>query len=564
MGDGLKAGSPSSNAYYKCLYTGYSFESGHRPIYRFKDIPSPITPFTTNAAQHCIYTPQIWADSTSCNVVRWELPNNYVDGPVATFYVRFLWEGPTLPGKENRCCIICNGYDSWSNVGRGFVFRLHSLDNGGENDNKGFVQVFVPNHVPDPVDSSTDLYVTTNSWVDCFVSVYPSQTNVERSNADVWFCQTPALGSNGIFGRPVLKHKHFGDECELPRFRDVTKDHAIRFGAESSGATTTTDYIRKAFRGYYAAVKAWNRVLTENEMWSVMSGRYGGTFNVGVENGSADEFGGTWYGRRADPFDVATNKWQEMKKSLTAEDRTLTLVTPIPAESDGLPRVLEIVPLFDSVGASCPVTVTANGATVGTFDLMDASKRAIPLRGNQAKRDANGKLTIAITRPAGCEGALLFDALSLAGSWQIGAIDGSSEDMTMQAQGVSSVVIAGDPNYKHAQRGLTTTYNTLTIPFDVPKSSVGQCAYRYEAFIVNVKPDATHPVHIEFNGETVWSSANATKDKVRVEIPAEDIKPGLNELKWFYDTTTSENWLSFDYHKLKMIPPPLGTTLILR
>ena len=561
VGDALKAGSSSSNYYYTALYTANPMES--RPKYRIVDVPTPITPFTTNAAQPCIYTPQTWADSSKCNVVRWELPNNYVDGPVATFYVRFLWEGPTLPGNENRCCILCNGYNAWADVGRGFVLRLHSLDGGGANDNKGFVQVFVPNHVPEPVDSSTDLYVTTNSWVDCFVSVYPSTTNVERSNADVWFCQMPALGSNGVFGRPVLKHKHFGDECELPRFKDVTQGHAIRFGAESSGTTTTTDSIRKAFRGYYAAIKAWNRVLSENEMWSVMAGRYGGTFNVGVENGNADEFGSTWYGRRADPFDVATNKWQEMKKSLTAEDRTLTLTVPIPAESENLPRVLEVVPLFDGVGASCPVLVTANGVMVGEFDLMDASKRAIPLRGNQVTRDANGKLTIAITRPEGCAGTLSFDALSMGGSWQIGTINGTHGEMTREAEGVSSVVIAGDPNYKHAQRSLTTTYNTLTIPFNVPKSSSGQCAYRYETYIDSLLSGTTHPIHLELNGEMIWSSANVTNGKVSVDIPAESVKPGLNELKLVYDTTTANSWLTFDYHRMKMILPT-GMVLIIR
>ena len=236
---------------------------------------------------------------------------------------------------------------------------------------------------------------------------------------------------------------------------------------------------------------------------------------------------------------------------------------PIPAESDGMPRVLEIVPLFDGVGASCPVTVTANGVMVGEFDLMDASKRAMLLRGNQVKRDANGKITIAITRPEGCAGTLSFDALSLAGSWQIGVIDGVSSDMTQEAQGVSSVVIAGDPNYKHAQRGLTTTYNTLTIPFDMPKTSEGQCEYRYETYIDSLKSGSTHPLRLEFNGETVWTT-NAVVGRVRVEIPAESIKCGLNELKWVYDTTTASNWLTFDYHRLKMLPPPLGTTLILR
>ena len=532
-------------------------------MYKFMDIASPMTPFTTNAAQPCIYLTQKKAedDTGKFGLSRWELGYTYVDAPVATFYVRFLWEGPLVPGIANDSCIFCNGYTTWKNIGEGFTLRIRTPSGGGANDNMGFLNVFIPNEVP-TVDYGTDLYITTNSWVDCFVSVYPSPTNFELSNVDIWFCQTPALGSNGIFGYPVLKHKHMGDECKLPRFRSIDKAHAIRLGAETSGTNTDSEYIRKAFRGYYGGLKAWDRLLTENEMWSVMAGQYGGTFSIGVENGSADEFGGTWYGRRADPFDVATNKWQEMKKSLTAADRTLTLVAPIPAESEGLPRVLEIVPLFDGVGASCPVTVTANGATVGTFDLMDASRRTIPLRAGQIRRDANGKLTIAITRPEGCVGTLSFDALSLAGSWQIGVINGTADDMTQQAQGVSSVVIAGDPNYKHAQRGLTTTYNTLTIPFDVPKSSAGQCAYRYEVFINSVKSGNTHPVHIELNGETVCTT-NATPGKVRVDIPAENIKAGLNELKWVYETTTANNWMSFDYHRMKMVVPT-GMTLRIR
>ena len=558
VGNALMAGSSESNTYYKTVYTP---SNECRPKYRFMDIASPMTPFTTNAAQACIYTPQSFAQGSTYNVGRWELKNNFAEAPVATVYVRFLWEGPILPTIENTCAILCNGYVDWSHIGEGFALQIVSPANS----NKGFLNVFVPNKVPS-AGTGTDLYITPNSWVDCFASIYPSPTNLELSNADIWFCQTPALGGNGIFGYPKLRHRHIGDEAGLPKFKSVPSsqsDRSMRIGAESSGATTTTANIHKAFRGYYAGLKLWNRLLTENEMWSVMAGQYGGTFNIGVENGSADEFGGTWYGRRADPFDVATDKWQEMKKSLTAADRTLTLVAPIPAESDGLPRVLEIVPLFDGVGATCPVTVTANGATVGTFDLLDENRRAIILRGAQAKRDANGKIAIAITRPEECAGTLSFDALSLAGSWQIGVKNGSSGEMTAETQGVPSVVIAGDPDYKHAQRSLTTTYNTLTIPFNVPKSSAGQCAYRYETYIDNLKSGTAHPLHLELNGETVWSSENAAKSKVRVDIPAESIKCGLNELKWVYDTTTASNWLTFDYHMLKMVSP-LGMMVIIR
>ena len=557
VGDALKAGSSASNTAYTCWYSQPSGFADDIPKFRLMDIASPMTPFTTNAAQPCIYLTQKVDESGVCGVSRWELPYDYVPPPVATIYTRFLWEGSVVSGTANDCCILCNGYDSYNTPNQGFVIRIRTSTNG----DKGFFNVFMPGTVPS-VDTSGDS-ITPGSWVDCFVSVYPSPTDERRSNADIWFCQTPALGSNGIFGLPELKRKHMGDEYGLPRFTKVSNDHAMRLGAESSGATDDVDSKRKAFRGYYAALKAWNRVLTENEMFSVMAGRYGGTFNLGLANGSADEFGGSWYGT-ADPFDVDADKWQAMKKSLTADDRTLTLTVAIPEESNGLPRVLEIVPLFDGVGASCPVTVAANGVDVGTFDLVDEAQRAIVLRRGHLLNGTNGRLTIAITRPEGCAGTLSFDALSMAGSWQIGADNDTSTDMTQQAQGITSVFIAGDPIYKHAQRGLTTTYNTLVIPFDVPKSSVGQCAYRYEADLHDFKSGNTHPLHLEFNGATVWSSENATSGKVVVELAAESIRPGLNELKWVYDTTTANNWMTFDYHRMKMVPPPIGITIMVR
>ena len=556
VGDALKAGSSTSNTAYTCWYSQPSGFADYIPKFRLMDIASPMTPFTTNAAQPCIYLTQKVNENGMCGVSRWELPYDYVPPPVATIYTRFFWEGCVVSGDANKCCILCNGYDLYDTPNQGFVLRIKTTEAGDE----GYFNVFMPGAVPS-VDVSGDS-ITPGSWVDCFVSVYPSPTDARRSNADIWFCQTPSQASSGIFSQPQLKHKHMGDEYGLPRFNKVANGHAMRLGAEFSGATDAVDDKRKAFRGYYAALKAWNRVLTENEMFSVMAGRYGGTFNLGVANGSADEFGGTWYGT-ADPFDVDADKWQAMKKSLTAADRTLTLTVSIPEESNRLPRVLEIVPLFDGVGASCPVTVTANGIDVGTFDLVDEAQRAIVLRRGHLLNGTNGRLTIAITRPEGCAGTLSFDALSMAGSWQIGEDNNTSTDMTQEALGVTSVFIAGDPVGKHAQSRLTSTYSTLTIPFDVPAASAGQFAYRYEADLHDFKAGNTHPLHLEFNGATVWSSEDATKGKVAVVLAAESVRPGLNELKWVYDTTTANNWMTFDYHMMKMLAP-IRTLIIIR
>ena len=565
IGSALKAGASGSDLERSYTYshttlknTGYE---NYRAAFKMKELASPATPATTNAAQPCIYLPQHYDGGTNCASVRWELPYNYVRGPVATIYVRFLWEGRVYMGTSyyNDCCIVCNGYTDWYKPGQGFVLRLRTPTNA----DKGYFNVFVPGVTP-PVDfdRSDNLYVEAGRWVDCFVSVYPSPTNAKLSNVDIWFCQSSPLRSGGYFDKPTLKHQHLGDECGLTKFTMVDEAHSLRIGAEYTSVQTDIDHVRKNFRGYYAALKGWNRLLTEDEMWSVMMGQYGGTFNVGVENGSADEFGAE--GRTAATFNTATDKWQAMKKSLTAADRTLTLEVPLTAENSGLPRVLEIVPIFNDVGETCPVTVAANGSTVGTFDLMDADKRTIVLRGAHALRNGSGKLVLTISRPEGCQGTLSFDAISLGGSWQVGADDNTSGEMGADTSNTSGVYVMGDTAYKHAQGSLVWSYRTLSLLFDVPKASAGKYGYRYQCELSNLKRAAT-PVRIELNGTEMWSTNSLAKNQViTLDIASESIKAGLNELKWSMDADESDSFISFDYHKLKMIPPKLGTTLILR
>ena len=575
VGNDLKAGASGSefSRAYTCWYTPVTSVGGveeYRPTFKIKDIQLPAAPTATNAAQPCIYLPQHYeevAGTSKCAAVRWELPYNQVRGPVATIFVRFLWEGNVYPktDKYNDCCILCNGYTDYDKTGRGFVLRMRS----SSNTNKAYFNVFTPGAVPSPdmtAEATLGTYIESGRWVDCFVSFYPSPTDSRLSNADVWFCQASSpKTSNGTtyFDKPELKHKHFGDEAGLSKFKTIDEDHAMRVGSESSGASTDVDDIRKTFRGYYGALKAWNRLLTENEMWSVMLGQYGGTFNLGVENGSADEFGAV--GRTVETFNAATNKWLAMKKSLTSADRTLTIEVPLTADNAGLPRMLEILPLFDGVGATCPVTVTAGGATVGTFDLMKADERTILIRRDYIKRNANGNLVITVTRPEGCAGTLSFDALSLSGSWQVGADNGTSTDMGAEGNTTPKVYVMGDSDYKHAELGITTTSPHLSLLFDVSTSSAGKTAYRYQTKVTYLGGKNTYPMHIELNGDTIWSANNLTTGQIiKFDIPAEDIKPGLNELKLHLDANTSGNTVCFDYHKMKMVPPPLGTVVTVK
>ena len=281
-----------------------------------------------------------------------------------------------------------------------------------------------------------------------------------------------------------------------------------------------------------------SRLLSESEIWALMTSPNGGTFRAGVENGGADEFGAE--GLTEASFNPATMAWRQMKKSLTASDRTLTIEVPLTAESSGLPRMLEIAPLFDGTGASCPVTVVANGSTVGPLDLAKANERAVLLRGEHACRNAGGNLVLTVTRPEGCEGTLSFDAISLCGSWRVGASDG-------------------------APLALSGPGDSLSLCFDAPKQSAGIVGYRYRTRIASVAGNAARPVRLTLNGDTVWSSsALSANQPIDVEIAVGDMKSGVNELAWHLDATDAGSGVAFDHHILKMMPSPKGTTLILR
>ena len=562
-GNGLKAGATNAASFYRPTATTSSTYAV--PSFLSADVTQPYFPAATNRTQTCFYFPQeVVEGETATNVFRTmvSLENCVIEGPVLTLYARFKWDGPVLPKVNNYPVFVNNGYSRWhvDSLGQGFAMRLANPA-GTSN---AYFGCLTPMYGPCR-NSSADPYITAGKWVDCFYMQYPSPTDPAKSNVDVWFCQEPSWNTTkGAFDSPTLQHVYFGDSDNLPAsVTSAARGNFIRLGTESAGSISATDgNAHKTFRGTIAAVKGWNRLLTTNEMWSVMAGQHGGTWNVGVPDGAADEFGAD--GATVEVFDPTADKWQTMKKSLTAADRTLTLTFPLRAEEVRLSRLLVVKPLFDGTGATCPVTVTANGMPVGTFDLAQEEKRVIPLRRGLVGRDGSGNMTIAITRPEGCAGTLSFDALSLVGSWQVSPVDGSVSGLTREGYGVATVHVVNDPTVR-TQRSLTTSCPN-TFVFDVPAETVGLFPYVYRTKIIDSKAGNIHPVRLELNGVTVWSSGGVSiGEEVEVPLAGPALKPGLNELTWRYESTSpGSNWLAFDYFQLELGLPPNGSMVIVR
>ena len=546
----------SSYAYYT-LYSQNAEYANWNPAFTNMPVVCPAAPAAESAARTCIYLPQYNISGTKQFNVRFEPRHSGVMGPVATMYVRFLWEGSAAADLDNDCAILMNGYNGFDLDGQGFVLRLHSPAKSG----KGFPTVFVPGRIPF-VDAGTDLYIEPNRWTDCFVSVYPSPTSPGLSNADIWFCQTPA-SSGGVFGKPVLKHRHLGDECALPKVDSKASVYnGFKVGAELSGVQTSAAGRRTAFRGAVASVKGWQRLLTEAEMWSVMLERTGDVFSAGVKNGSSEEFGVD----AAAEYDPSTMPWLRMRRVLDSVNRSLTIKVPLPAECAEIPLVLEMEPLFGGdVGASCTVSVTANGNAVGNCDLMKEAGCRILLRKGVTGRDANGNLVIVISRPSGCAGELSFDAISLKGAWQSGYRNGTSEEMGTPGRGVAPFFVAGDPSSGHAQGGLDVSNGVFSILFDLPDIDKRICKGAiYETSVTGLEGDSPHRASIELDGNVVWSSENVTAGRISVEISAADLNPGLNELKWRYGAKSEADRVSFDFHRISIVPPSQAFMVVVK
>ena len=557
IGNAMKASASDAAAAYSKSWstTDNATFSAYSPNFSVMDVAAPMTPFTTNE-QTCLYFPQHVDGDTAFNS-RVDLANGGIMGEVATFFVRFKWEGAVAEASNCNIALLMNGCSDgyWSNKkGFGLVIRTYA-----NKPSKGYLNVTVPQSRTGAWNDTVS--IASGSWVDCFVSVYPSPTDREKSNADVWICETPAFNGSA-FGQPVVKGCHFDDSSALPRMVSSASTYAgLRFGSERNDVYAGAAYRSTAFRGAIAAVKGWRRLLTEDEMWCVMAGLHSGIVHAGVPDGKADEFGASG---TAATFDPTAMPWQKMKKSLTAADRALALSVPIPAENRFLAKLLVVKPLFDGVGAACPVAVAANGVNVGSFDLMNAAERTILLRGAAASCNAEGRLVISIERPEGCAGTLSFDALSLTGSWQIGTKNGSKAEMKEEGKGVPQVAITGDPVYKHVQRSLTKVCSSLSLLFDVPENVDGKCRWLYSTKFIDPQAGCAQPIHIELNGSTIWSMEDvAGGTEVDLQIDPSSLVPGLNNLKLCYDSAVP-NWISIDYHRLKLAPPPLGLSVIIR
>ena len=339
------------------------------------------------------------------------------------------------------------------------------------------------------------------------------------------------------------------------------------------------------FRGAISKLRIFNRALALNEVWSLVKATDGAQVSAGSVNGSADEFGAGGATDIAEVYEPMTMPISRMRGALDAAHPSLTFRYPIHPEEVGGFRVLRVVPILEGTGASVPVAVSVNGVKAGTFDLAQEPKREIGIRGSLMTRDADGNVTVTLTRVGDLAGTLKIDAFKISGAWAFGVADGTyaydwwhrNYDKLVGNQSqwlVNEFATLGGPwnipfasgwmnGMKNEGTGSTLYYPMQNISFDVPPSVAARSA-RYELCVHGASYNHT-TVDLYLNGVRKVRNAMPAKkgEMIGMDIAPGELAAGLNTITVSNSTYnlgagfSQYASLSVDYHRFRVTEPSI-------
>ena len=393
-------------------YASYGYDKyGTLPYIADRAIVNPYD--GSDGTTKCLVLPQSMKTDGSDTYWAWNgiaLPNSAVplgeDGSL-TIYTRFFWEGNTTSPN----LLIGNGWDgAWSSTDHGIQVTLNASGKVG-----------ILNAANNPLSSVT---VLAGVWYDLFVVTRNTTINGSpKAVSDVYLYKansglSPTLATGSITHTQVI----FASSKRRLTIGSYLLN-STGWLKRGSGNTNSP----RSFKGAIAEAIIWDRALTDAEMFEVMAGpaALGGDWQIGAVNGSANEFNDA---TPADVYDVQTMPWNKMRKSLTAENPSLTLSTMMTADDHKRNRTLTFTPILSGV-TSAPVEVSLNGTVVGEIDLATTTSITLP---RKLWRHGSGLAnTIVVTRKAPVAGTVQFDAISLA-EGDFGEAGGVLEDATFK------------------------------------------------------------------------------------------------------------------------------------
>ena len=333
------------------------------------------------------------------------------------------------------------------------------------------------------------------------------------------------------------------------------------------GGTSQADGWR-TFYGSVQHLAVWSRALSIDDVREAFAGTQPDLWRVGLADGSATEFAGE---SNLASLDVAPSSWHLMPKGLDATVPSYAFNFRVRENQVGLAQMFRFK--ATPASASGTVSLAVNGSPLETLIIAPSKEAVFYIPTN---RIASGVNTLALTRQDAGAGRLEWDCLALGGSWILGDEDGSYNDFKNSSAMNFYPVRDGLPGILyHTLSDYTAATRARSIVFELTEAMLQRgFRFQYETEFVDTQQYFTSygkSVAIALNGTPIGVATPAYRSTLpySIKLPGDLLVAGANTITFSVpDRTEAESahhyWTRFDFHRLKVLPPPVGFLFSIR
>lgn len=417
----------------------------------------------------------------------------------------------------------------------------------------GFINLCVGNTTN---NKKTNL-LATNDWMEVSIAVSGRVVRLSSCIPGVmrrWNTHTVGQGSDDPSG--------------------ILKPSLLRLGMCGRGAVESTDYGNAdSYRGCFDTIGIWNRALSDAEVVEAFGGGNPGIVRLGVEGGSAKLFAGE---KATGPVTLnPTEHDQRLWPASFGAGAVVTVPFSVDKYRAGKAQALRIVAQPGSAKGNFLVSI--DGKSVGEIPVAACAANEVPsasLLALKEKYFALGDHTLTLTCDM-ADGDVKLDVVEIAGSWQAG--DGTANDTSYDSDTGWAVDSTSKPwadtyyaasmNMKDCAYYIGGSLSALrrdkVIRWNLPKGLASRAKFRLTFRILggngaqkpgggNYSPSGRN-ILTTINGTLVSTQLFGNKTYDAIEIPADVLHDGLNEVRLGFDTLdVGYIWCNLYYLKLDM------------
>ncbi len=398
-----------------------------------------------------------------------------------------------------------------------------------------------------PVGNADEMRVSMGQWNDLVFSIKGKEMRVLLSRAG---------------GSPDARHTFYDTKTlALGEHNLVPQSGAqLILGMEESNKEWYSMGSRfNAFRGSIQTLALWTNSMTEAEMRTVAAYPRMDRWRLGVENGTASEFGTAAVGAAVD---VEGDTWAV--PALAAANDSFTIRFPLDASGDAQMNEFVRIKGVDG-GASAVLKVAVNGVPCTGVRAVKAGQWTswfVPAESLLA----NATNEVVVTRVDAGD-AFTFDVAAFGGSVQYGEDNGgTSENGSEWAMQNREYDLIG-ANWMDGTRALfggggdnpQSAYTNQLVRFSIPEDlQDDELDYR-----LTVRTTSEHRMVIFFNDEKIEPGASCYGART-YNIPAQLLRV-TNEVNIINDEDYNGSYTGIDFMRFNVQEPPApGTVMLLR